>query len=498
MSAAPARAIAAGGATSLDRVRALLRARLASGPRGGLPISALLANALVTALFCGLVSDALPPFAYGLFALTLSAALLAIPLLGDLGWLLRADPARMWVEALPAKRREIAAARALHLSIFLAALALAALLPAVVFAPGSLAAKLSLIPLGLGVAFTVAAGLVAAQSFFGGRAEAMLVLLQTALVVGVLVGLVAGLRYVPAMQSLTGPDGLPPWIWLLPPVWFAAPLAPESALGPWPHAFLAGAVGCAAFAGLILLPAPRALPRNASEPLLAFLLRPVRALAYRFWVKPDERGFFNLVFDALPKEREVVLRTYPLLGIPLAFLAIGSGDAEVRGDVLALLFFSSAVYLPVLLTQIPASESAAARWLHELSPLPEGAVVAGTLKALIVRFLIPLYVVLIALGLLQGEGPLALRLGPPGFLISCLVMVKLYPVCVSDRPLSIEPDAVRTDLDWAGLLMGIGIGLSFGAFVANRLLVGFLPNLALLLVPGILLWLSLRSVRRAP
>ncbi|MFT5688941.1 MAG: hypothetical protein ACI8PQ_001782 [Planctomycetota bacterium] len=485
----------AAGAGSFSRVRALFLARLSSGPRGGLPVAALLANALVTALFCGLVSGSLPPFAYGLFSLTLMASLLAIPLLGDLGWLLRADPARAWVEALPAKPRELSAARALQLVVFLGALALAALLPVAFFGPGSVLARLALIPLGFGVALCVAATLVAAQALLGGRAESALVLLQTGLVVGVLVGLVAGLRHVPTMKVLEQTQDLPQWLWILPSTWFAAAMAPESSLGQGTHIAVAIATGFLALAILVLLPAPKPIPRLGKEPLLAVLLRPIRALITRTWVRADERGFFDLVYDALPLEREVVLRTYPMLGIPLAFLAIGSGDAEMRTDVLALLFFSSAVYLPVLLTQIPASESAAARWIHELSPAPDGAVVAGTIKALIVRFLVPLYAVLLGLAVLQGEAALALRLGPPGFLLSCIVLVRLYGTCVSDRPLSVPPDEIRTDLDWAGMLMGIGMGLAILAFIANRMLVTPVACVALYAVPALLLWMSLRAVR---
>ncbi len=295
---APKQAQPAANTGALGRVRALFLARLASGPRGGLPVAALLANALVTALFCGLVSGSLPPFAYGLFSLTLMAALLAIPLLGDLGWLLRADPARPWVEALPAKPRDLSAARALQLAVFLGALALAALLPVAFFGPGSWLTQLALIPLGFGVALCVAATLVAAQALLGGRAESALVLLQTCLVVGVLVGLVAGLRHVPAMKVLEHPQDLPRWLWVLPSTWFAAALAPVSDLGQGVHIAIALAGGLAALAGLVLLPAPKPIPRLGKEPLLAVLLRPVRALITRTWVRTDERGFFALVYDA--------------------------------------------------------------------------------------------------------------------------------------------------------------------------------------------------------
>ena len=93
------------------RVGILLRARLSAGPRGGLPIAALLAQALIAATFCGMVRDRLPPFAYGVFALSIMAALVAIPLIGELGWLLRRNEAEEFVSALPVRARELRLAR---------------------------------------------------------------------------------------------------------------------------------------------------------------------------------------------------------------------------------------------------------------------------------------------------------------------------------------------------------------------------------------------------
>ena len=59
-------------------------------------------------------------------------------------------------------------------------------------------------------------------------------LVLASVVVGVLVGLVAGLRSVPAMQALVHPGDVPAWLWLLPPTWFAAALAPLVSAPPTP------------------------------------------------------------------------------------------------------------------------------------------------------------------------------------------------------------------------------------------------------------------------
>ncbi|MFT5464675.1 MAG: type IV secretory pathway VirB3-like protein, partial [Planctomycetota bacterium] len=53
-----------------------------------------------------------------------------------------------------------------------------------------------------------------------------------------------------------------------------------------------------------------------------------------------------------------------------------------------------------------------------------------------------------------------------------------------------------TDLDWAGMLMGIGMGLAILAFIANRMLVTPVACVALYAVPALLLWMSLRAVRQ--
>jgi hypothetical protein len=460
--------------TALSRVRALLVARLHSGPSGGSPISALLSQAVVAGFFCALVRDALPPFAYGLFALSLTTALVAIPLLGELGWILRRDEAAEWVGALPALERERRVARTLHLLCLLWLLALGSLVPAAVFAPASTAplARLLLPLLGLGLVSLLAAALLFVQNVLGERAEGLLVAFQTLLVVAVVVGVVLGIRSIPALARLpTLGDEHARFLWFLPPSWFAAPFA--AAEGEPARWWLPAGVGLLALVLLVILPSP-ARARPLRTPWLAVLLAPARWLATRLWLRADERGPFDLVYDALPREREVVLRTVPMIGIPMAFLLIAStgGDdpSAQRADVLALLVFTVGIYLPILLTHVPASASPRASWIHRTAPVSEGAVVSGAVKALAVRFLVPLYLLLGFVAWVQAGPEEVLRLTLPGFLVSLLVLRLLYGVCVDGPPLSTAPDAIRFDLDWSGPLAAVALVLPLGAFAVNRFL----------------------------
>lgn len=483
-----------------SRVLILLRARLAA--YAGLdraPVAALLLQVLIAAVLCGLVRGELPPFAYGLVALTLSGALVAIPLLGELSGLLLADEADEWVRALPTHRREVRLARTLHLLIALLTLALGSLLPAAVLAPVGvgLLGRGALVLGGLGQALVMAAVLLAVHSLLRGRARPLLVVVQTALFVAVLVGAAVGTRAVPAMKSLTGFDaggaGLAWW----PQAWFAAPLAPSAPAG----LLLAGPlVTLAALLLLALAPEPPQEPERRGEPLLARLLFPIRALALRLWVRREERASFELVFDALPRERSFVLRAYPLVAVPLAFLALGArseGTAQAEG-LYALLCFTTAAYLPLVVAHVPASDSAEARWLLDASPVPAARLHAGAFKAVAVRLVVPLYALLAVLCWSQGGPTLALRLALPGALAAVLVLRATWTTCARDLPLSVPPDELAIDLDWLGILGGLGLGLT----MLSVLVVRYAPDVtsALVLAAGLLVLELLleRAQRLAP
>ena len=75
-------------------------------------------------------------------------------------------------------------------------------------------------------------------------------------------------------------------------------------------------------------------------------------------------------------------------------------------------------------------------------------------------------VLLFALAWSQAGLGFAARLAPIGFLLSIVVMRKLYATCVSDVPLSTPISELESRLDWTGTLLGLGVGLTLVAIVA--------------------------------
>jgi len=443
--------------------------------------------------FALLLRDSVTPFAFTLCTLSLSGALVAIPLLGELGYLLRADPSSEWIGAQPATARELRSARALHLLITLAVLTILPLLPVAALAPPAmgLVERLLLLGSGLSLSATLGALLLLIQALLGGRAEAIFVTLQTVIVAGVVLGMILGLQHVSAVADVASFD-FDSSLALFPPAWYASIVGESATL------WLSPTLGLLALLLLLSLPRPFVRTRAARRNILERVLTPARSLAARLWLARDERGPFDLVYDAVPREREIVLRSYPMLGIPLAFLlaaSLGEESAE-QGALMALLLFTPGVYLPILLSQMPASDSHEARWILDGAPIAEGAWKNGAIKALAVRFLLPLYLALAVLAWQAVGLGFTLRIAIPGALLSLLVLRRVYPVCVPDAPLSIAPDQLRSNLDWGGSLMGWAFGLTIAAVLANQYLTSMGAVVLILCLLG-LEWSGGRALRRS-
>ncbi len=480
------------------RVLALARAGLAQHWAGGaVPAAPLIVHGSAAAVSALLVNDVLPPFAYALAMLALSAALIALPLLGDVAPLLRSDPAEEWLAAQPVTPREIRLARSLVAVTVVGSIAAAALLPMALFAPASmdLTQRALLFATGLGQALAVTAALLAVLSVLGGRAESVLVALQTVLFGGVVLGALLGLRHVAGMARVTAPGDGPAWLPWFPPAWFAGPFVAAPSFA-WRAA---GPV--AVVAALVLLWLAPAAPaaRASRRSTLGALLEPLRALAARTWVRVEERASFDLVWRVLPLERDVVLRTYPLVGIPLAFVLAGSRTPGPERDaLLTLLLFMPPIWMPVLLVHVPACASHEARWLLEGAPTDPAHLHAGARKAVTLRFLLPLYAALFALAAWQAGVEFAARVAIPAALLSVLLLRPLYRHCVHDTPLSRSPDDLLVELDWTGVLLGAGMIQVVFAVLAWKFLAAWPVALAVCAGLVALEWLADRRERVDP
>ena len=441
-----------------------------SGTR--LPFGAVLIHASIAAALCLAVRTELGVFAYGVVALSIPMALTTLPLLGELAPLLRADPAEEWIAAQPVRPPELRAARILCIAVLLGGLALSSLLPAALCAPAAMSwgERLILILVGLAQTMSVAAALLWVQALFGNRAESALVLVQTALLCALLIGTILGLRNLPVLAAIDAPTGA---LLFYPPAVFAVFLV-DSPFRAVPVAATAAlALTTAAALTLALAPFPPPLRARRTGSALSVLLSPLRALATRLWVRKTERASFDFIYDALPAERDFVMRAYPLLAIPLAFLLLGSdADATRTEGLLALLMFTPAIYLSVLLVHVPATATPEARWLLDTAPLDPDAEREGAIKAIAVRFLTPLFVLLIAACIARGSLDLALRIAPAAIVAGMVTLRIAWRSSVTAAPLSLKvQDLPAAYADgFSGPFMALAIGHTLLAILCWRLI----------------------------
>ncbi|MFT7484214.1 MAG: hypothetical protein ACI9F9_000054 [Candidatus Paceibacteria bacterium] len=470
----------------LRRVFALLTIRLRAHLGGELvPFAALLAQGSLVGALALMVRSTLGPFGFSLFVLAVSAGLLALTLLGEFGGLLRSDPAAAWVESLPASKLERRLGHSLAVLVLLSLLSCSVLMPAALLAPEGMAwsARGLLLVAGLAQGVAIGSALLLVQVLFGERAEGLLVLLQTALVIGAVTGLLNAPGLAPELQAIEmGDAAWPEILSFAPPAWYASisGTAPAGSQLPALWLLALGTLGAIALLGLLPPASDNSSGRRRS--LLGRALRPLRDLATRSWVRPAERGTFDLVYDALPLERDFVLRTYPMVGIPLAFLVVGADadGGEGMRDLLALLLFTPAIYLPVLLAHVPVTSSPGASWMLATAPVLPEDIQNGAIKALAIRFLLPLYAVLSGLALFFAGGSFALRLAIPGAILTLTSLRLLYPRCTLALPLSSSADAVEVHHDWTGFLLTLAVGLTILATFVQRRVVE-LPHTLLLI-----------------
>ncbi len=453
------------------RIRALLAARFQAQGKGRSPVAALWSQALLATAAAAILRGEVTAFAFALAALCVSAISVALPLLGELAPLLGDDESGEWLRAQPVSRAEVRIARAVHLAALLGGLGLAAALPWCVMAPGwTVATRVALLLGALGQSFALAAFFVALRALGRGRANWLLVLVQSTLWSVAILGAVFGPRWALRVASA---DDLPEMLArFAPPArlaqWIAAIHGAAGAAGGVAATSLAASLGALiafallALVSLLLLPAPEDGARLRSFSATSWLLQPLKRLAARGWLRRGERASFDLVFDALPLEPEFLLRAYPLLAIPLGFVFVGlrQEPGRQRETLLALLLFLPCMYLPLLVAHTPLSRSAASRWILETSPARRTDIDRGAMKAVALRFVLPLYVLLSACCAGLSGWHFCLRLAPLALAAAWLTLRACWSTFARDLPLAVDPKDVHIDMNWFGPLGGIGLGVA--------------------------------------
>lgn len=123
---------------------------------------------------------------------------------------------------------------------------------------------------------------------------------------------------------------------------------------------------------------------------------------------PMERGAFEFVWKITSRDRKFKLRIYPSLAYLLIYpiFMIGTGRSEGNfqqqiehlrestGMGIVVIYLCGTVLLTIR-SQISQSEDFKAAWLYELAPISRpGEILSGSLRAIIVKFLLPITILL--------------------------------------------------------------------------------------------------------
>ncbi len=377
----------------------------------------------------------------------------------------------------PVDSRTMLTARVVHIISYLATIALAVgALGALVIGyrfgsvAGLLALLLCLLMAILAVFLTNIIYLLLMQFVSNERLREVINYVQ----IGMGVFFYGGYQLLPRLIDNSGLAAQQPFVWkawhyTLPPLWSAGSL--ELVINRQPdaaHLLMLGLALTVPFAGIyiitrVLAPAFSSQLANLDQDETARPTAPpvsdnpagtVRLpLAERManWLTSSslEHAGFTFVWFITGRDRKFKLRTYPGLGFGLAYAVVmtlnKSSLSQGSNFYLFILYFGG-IYLITAFIQIAVSDNFKAAWIYESSPVRQpGPLLAGGLKALIVKLMIPYYALLAAYVLYLKGVPVL----PDVMLafVNSLVMLLITAV-LSKRhlPFSMAQDVVRNSV----------------------------------------------------
>lgn len=283
-----------------------------------------------------------------------------------------------------------------------------------------------------------------------------------------------GYQLLPRLMDSDSLSGSQPFVWktwhyALPPLWSAGSLdLVVNRQMDGQHLVLFGLALTVPFVGLyvmtrVLGPAfsrklasldqderskPSVLPSEAAQPTAKSVSLADR-LANWLTSSPLERAGFTFVWLITGRDRKFKLRTYPGFGFGLAYAVVMSLNHTATlnresGFFLFILYFGG-VYIMTALLQIAISDAYKAAWIYESAPMRQpGPLLAGALKALVVKLMLP-YFVLLAAYVVYIKGVSVL---PDVFLVFINSLVMLLVTALSNKrhlPFSMEQDVIRNN-----------------------------------------------------
>ncbi|ADB41334.1 hypothetical protein [Spirosoma linguale] len=206
------------------------------------------------------------------------------------------------------------------------------------------------------------------------------------------------------------------------------------------------------------------------------------------WVttNPLERAAFAFTWRVTSRDRKFKLKTYPQLGFGLAYVVAMSfqrGSLGSAGFFYLFALYFAGLYVMVAQYQLGISDNYKASWIYGSAPIQTpGDVLAGSLKALILKLLMPFYIVLSSY-ILYRYGLDKISDVLLAFSNSLVMLVSSALLSTRYMPFSLAPDALKQNNTARGLLTSIilaVIGFShygltlipYGVWIATPLSMG--------------------------
>ncbi|MVM33221.1 hypothetical protein GO755_24485 [Spirosoma sp. HMF4905] len=188
----------------------------------------------------------------------------------------------------------------------------------------------------------------------------------------------------------------------------------------------------------------------------------VERFADWFTTNPLERAAFAFTWRVTGRDRKFKLKTYPQLGFGLAYVVVMSIQGQTFGSssffYLFALYFAS-IYVMVAHYQLGVSDNYRAAWVYGSAPIREpGAILSGSLKALIIKLLTPFYLLLSAY-ILYRYGTDKISDVLLAFCNSLVMLVSSALLSTRYMPFSTAQDALKQNITARGLLIGIVLGI---------------------------------------
>ncbi|QMW02450.1 hypothetical protein [Spirosoma foliorum] len=181
-----------------------------------------------------------------------------------------------------------------------------------------------------------------------------------------------------------------------------------------------------------------------------------------FTTNPLERAAFAFTWRVTGRDRKFKLKTYPQLGFGLAYVVVMSIQGQTFGSssffYLFALYFAS-IYVMVAHYQLGVSDNYRAAWVYGSAPIREpGAILSGSLKALIIKLLIPFYLLLSAY-IIYRYGTDKISDVLLAFCNSLVMVASSALLSTRYMPFSTAQDALKQNITARGLLISIVLGI---------------------------------------